>query len=836
MSSSPPSSPPAGLTEIATGWLDAYPVAVTGGDLFGDAAEPVAAHWRAVASGLTALAEGDPAVLQDTVTRHAADLGLTFRVTGDEEERDWPLNAMPLVIGASEWAGIERGLVQRANLLERLASDIYGPQQLVKDGHLPAAVIAGSPFFARKMLGRAPRDGRYIQVYSADLARGPRGQWRVLQDRVRMSSGIGYALENRLAMTRTGGHLLAESHVRRIVEFFDQMREGMVAACGRDSPRIALLTAGRFNQTYAEQAHLARYLGFPLVEGRDLSVMDDRLWVGTIAGPKRVDAIWRWINTTALDPLSFDAKSELGVANLFEAWAGGGVGMVNWPGTEVLESPAFAAFLPRLCRVLLGEEPLLPNVATWWCGQATESAIVASRLDQLALVPAFGQPVEGLARREPVAGAELEGAERAALLEALSRRPMDYCGQEIVHLSTTPAIINGELAPRPFTVRAFVARDAKGDWTVMHGGFARLSSGKALPTSLMGEGDLSADVWVIEDRPPDAAQVPRVIDEPPISRGGGILASQAADNLYWFGRYNERAQYVTRVLRALLDGSVEVEGGVSDRIGVSNALVELLVEGAVIPRSAATRPAAAICAAALVEAQLPGGVTALMRRRQAVGLSLRERFARDFWRLVSRPMPPVDIHRPATLLAAVRMLTEHYSALSGLVSENMVRSAAWRFLEIGQRIERAQGICRMVRRLGELEEGGEKDGALGVLLDLCDSQIIYRTRYLTGPMAGPVRDLVLLDPDNPRALVFQIAGIVEHLAALPSVRDDNLPEPPMRLARALLGQVQAANAQDTGSQWLAGIEGQLLGLSDAISSRYFLQFEADEAEKRTALL
>ncbi|TCM18052.1 putative circularly permuted ATP-grasp superfamily protein [Novosphingobium sp. PhB165] len=846
MAAAPPSGPDSTLTESAPGWLDSYPVEVSGGDLFGDAAEPVAARWKAVAAGLSALSEGDPVALQENAARNAADLGLTFRVTGEEEERAWPLNAMPVVIGAGEWEVIERGLIQRAELLEHLAADIYGPQRMVREGHLPAAAIAGNPFFARKMLGRAGRLGegpgkaRFIQVYSADLARGPRGQWRVLQDRVRIANGIGYALENRLAMTRLAGHLLADQQVRRIVDFFGLMREGMIAACGREAPRVALLTPGRFNQTYAEQAHLARYLGFPLVEGRDLSVVDDRLWVGTIAGPKRVDSIWRWINTTSLDPLAFDARSQLGVANLFEAWAGGGVGMINWPGTEVLESPAFAAFMPRLCQVLLGEAPILPNIATWWCGQAAESATVAARLDELAVLPAFGQPVEGLERREPVAGADLDGAQRSALLDALARRPMDYCGQEIVHLSTVPAIIDGEIVPRPFTVRAFVARDADGVWTVMPGGFARLAASQALPTSLMGEGEISADVWVVDEVPNPAQLAGRAIPEPPISRGGGILASQAADNLYWFGRYNERAQLVTRVLRALLDGSVEIDGAPEEQGGVVGALVALLVEAGSIEQPTGTPDVQAIAAAVLAEAGLPGGVTTLMRRRQAVGLSLRERFARDFWRLVSQGVPQVDVHRPATLLGAVRRLTEHFSALAGLVSENMVRSAAWRFLEIGQRLERAQGICRMVRQLGDtVAEGAdpkETGGALGVLLDLCDSQIIYRTRYLTGPMAGPVRDLVLLDPDNPRALVFQIAGIVEHLAALPSGRDDNLPEPPMRAARALLGRLQAATAQDMTGEMLERIEHELYDLSDALSARYFLQFDPEQAERRTLLL
>lgn len=824
------SNPSASAAERPSGWLEGYPVDPSGGDLYADAAPPVAARWRSVAEGLAALADGDPGALQETVSRHATDLGLTFRVTGDEDERDWPLTAMPLIVGAQEWAQLERGLIQRAELLERLAADIYGSQSVVREGHLPAAVIAGSPFFARKMVGGGPGGGHFIHVYAVDLARGPRGQWRVLQDRVRIATGIGYALENRLALGRAAGNVPGDSHVRRLSEFFSRMRDGMAAACNRESPRIALLTPGRFNQTYAEQAHLARYLGLPLVEGRDLSVIDNRLYVGTIAGPKRVDTVWRWINTTSLDPLSFDARSQLGVANLFDAWSAGGVEMVNWPGVEVLESPALSAFMPRLCAALMGQRPILPNVATWWCGQAAESATVAKRLDELVLLPAFGQPVEGIAGRQPVAGAKLSGAERQAILDALRRRPMDYCGQEIVNLSTTPAIIDGAVVPRPFTVRAFMARDGGGNWMVMPGGFARLSSSNALPTSMMGEGDLSADVWVVDDQPVGPSAPLRASGEPAISRGGGILASQAADNLFWFGRYNERADVVVRIVRALLGSSMEGDGSAQGERGVIRALVELLQEFGVVDGSAPDQSPAAVCAAALTGV---GGLPALMRSRLQVGLSLRERFARDFWRIVARPMPPVDVHRPQGMVSSARWLTEHFSALAGLTSENMVRSAAWRFLQIGQRLERAQAICRVVGRLAAIDDGGQ---ALGVVLDLCDSQIVYRSRYLTGAVLNPVRDLVLLDPDNPRSLKFQVAEVVSHLAALPSLRDDNIPEPPLRAARALLGELDSALAQDMTGNRLLGIQAQLFALSDEISARYFLQFDRDEAEKRTRLL
>lgn len=816
----------------ARNWLDDYAASAGAGDLYRDASTAVAAKWRGIAAALHDVSDGEPSGLEETTARHISDLGLTFRVTGEDEERDWPLTSMPLVIGADEWQGIERGLIQRARLMEALASDIYGPQRLVREGHLPAAVIAGSPYFARKMLGQGPKSGHFIHVYAADLARGPQGGWRVLQDRVRLATGIGYALENRLAMSRTADALFSQFHVRRLADFFARLREGIASDCRREQPRIALLTPGRFNQTYAEQAHLARYLGLPLVEGRDMSVVDDKLYVATIAGPKRVDALWRWVNTNALDPLSFDARSQLGVANLFDAWAAEGLEIVNWPGVEVLESPAVSAFLPRLCSMLLGEEPLLPTIATWWCGQSAEAATVVRRFDELALIPAFGEPVDMLDSAAPVAGASFDPMHRARLIEALARRPMDYCGQEIVHLSTSPAMIGGHIAARPFTLRVFVARSEDGEWCVMPGGFARLSVRGELPTSLMGEGDLSADVWVVDEAAPAKATPSVLRQEPPISRGAGILASQAADNLFWFGRYNERAELTVRIVRSILGSSIEMDAAHAHKDEARHALVALLEAWGAIGPDVARRSYLAICGRALSEEQLHGGVATLMQRRLDVGLGLRERFSRDLWRIVSRPMPTIETSRPASMLATAKWLTEHFSALAGLASENMVRGPAWRFLEMGKRIERAVGITRIARRLIDAESDFE---ALGTLLDLCDSQIIYRTRYLAGPLRNPVLDLVLLDPANPRSLAFQVASIVEQLADLPVIREDGLPEEPLRQARTLSSLLAETRAGDIEWAWLDTIEARLLTLSEEISTRYFLQFEPDDALHRSLL-
>ena len=813
--------------------LKDYPVDVDAGDLYRHAPPEVAAKWVAMANGLFGLAQESGLSAQELVARQIADLGMSFRMTGDVEERPWPLTPMPLIIGAAEWAEVERGLTQRARLLEAVAADIYGPGRLVRDGHLPAAVVAGSRYFARAMTDLPPRGGHYIHVYAVDLARGPHGQWRVLGDRLRLANGVGYALENRLALSRGTGSLLSDIHARRLAQFFGDLREGIAADCLRDSPRIALLTPGRFNQSYPEQAHLARYLGFPLVEGRDLAVMDDKLFVRTISGPKRVDALWRWIDTKSLDPLAFDARSTIGVPDLYEAWARGSVAMANWPGVEVAEAPAFAAFLPALFEDMLGEEMILPNVATWWCGQAREAALVKRYLDELVITPAFGSEVEGLTGIGPTPGASLSAKQRENLLAAMARRPMDYCGQEIIHLSTTPALVGEAFEPRAFTVRAFVARDADGEWKVMPGGFARLSSSGEMATTLMGEGDVSADVCVVDDKPQGEANRLTLSSAPTVRRGGGILAAQAADNLYWFGRYAERAEMTVRLIRAILGSSIEVDAAAGGNLAVRERLVGLLADWGAISYADAKLPAPQACRLALAEANLAGGVTALMASLKRVGQSLRDRFAPDFWRIANRDLPLPESHRPGALLRTARELVERFSALSGLGSEDMVRGPAWSFLDIGRRLERALSICRIMRQIGKV---GEESDRLGVLLDLYDSQITYRSRYLSVPARDPVYDLLLLDPDNPRSLAYQAIALEAQIAALPRLGEDALPEAPLREARAILAPLTTLTVDALDDEVLSKIETRLLALSDAISTRYFLQVDNTAPNPRTNLL
>lgn len=791
-----------------------------GADLFHSAGPEVAQAWRAYASGLASQCRGDFNSLQPYLDGHVNDLGLAFRLTGDEQERPWPLNPMPIFIGAQEWENISAGLVQRADLLERVIADIYGPQQLVREGKLPAAVVSGSANFARRLVGVEPTGGHFLHAYAVDLARGPTGEWRVLADRVKFPVGIGYALENRLAIARATGGLLASVGVRQQGGFFDAFRQGLAADAERADPRMALLTPGRFNQSYPEQAHLARHLGFMLVEGRDLTVREGKLFVRTIAGLKRIDAMWRWIVTRDIDPMSFDARSQIGVPNLMAA-ASQGLVLANWPGSGVVESRAMPAFLPRLAEFYLGEPLRMPNAATWWCGGERERQHVLDNFDDLVISSAFRRPVTGLSDGHTRAGGSLDPGQRAELERGMARRPMDYTAQEIVNLSTTPVLSDGRFEPRGFTLRAFLTRDEHGNWVVLQGGFARVSHQGDLRTTLMGLGDISTDLCIVD---PVAPKVPAEMLQPDqleIRRDQGLLSSQAADNLFWMGRYGERAHQTVRIIRALIQQLATLGPGTTLHTTITR-LANLLRALDAVPHKSTKWQPSRLAGEALGNRAQSGSVRSLAERERQIAQLLRDHLTRDSWRAIQRAIPsyvPGDID---SMAFACDRLVERQAALAWLFADGMSRGPAWRFLDMGMRLERGSMILQAARTL---VPGSASAEDLSALLDLVDGQSLYRSRYLTMPYIAPVFDMVLLDPVQPRGLAYQLQSIETHLAAIPPLEDDGMPEAPLRLVRQMRVRLEGIDANRLGSPTLDSLRGDLATLSEAISKRYFLQEE-----------
>jgi uncharacterized circularly permuted ATP-grasp superfamily protein/uncharacterized alpha-E superfamily protein len=764
--------------------------------------------------------------------RHLREAGVTYRAPGETADRLWPLSHLPLLIDEADWQQLTAGIVQRAQLLELVLSDLYGEGRLVAEGAIPAAAIAGSTEYLRSVCGVKPPGGRYMNMYAADVGRGPDGRWWVLGDRTQAPSGAGYALENRLVLSRAFTTLYKSMNVERVAPFFEAFRDSLRASADRDEPRIGLLTPGAFSETYFEHATLARYLGFLLVEGDDLAVSGDRIHIRTVAGLKRLDVLLRRVDSNSLDPLELDASSQLGVPGLIDVLRKNGVVVANMPGSGVMEARALLGFLPSLSRRFFGEDLKMPHIATWWCGQKAAREEVLSRLDEVAIEGAYGRGVPGFPGNGPVLAGELSSSERERLKAAISDRGIDYVGQELVRLSTTPVWDQGRITPRPFVLRVFAAA-TPGGWTIMPGGFCRIADQLDAHAVSMGDGARAADVWVVSDKAVSAATLLPAVDTVRIRRIAGWVPSRAADNLFWLGRYLERAEATLRLVRAL--GTQRDPGkGSSTVLHSVERIQRLLVTWGATSQASRTQPAK-LAAEALQAEDKFGSALSLVRAAQRTATSLRERLSPDAWQVITEMAERLaqEVEDDDGVVSAAELTLQELASFAGLAQENMNRAAGWRFLEMGRRAERAINTVRFARQFA-YDEAGNED--LDILLTLVDCQITYRSRYLVGPLLAPVRDLVVLDPYNPRSVAFQVSALNDHIASLPTLKEGGLIERPQRLAVALQATLTTSEAASLDTKTQFALEQDLLTLADAIGLHYFPHGpNASRPEKLTGL-
>jgi uncharacterized circularly permuted ATP-grasp superfamily protein/uncharacterized alpha-E superfamily protein len=790
------------------------------------------AVWSRFFDAFAALTPGDIERRFGAADRHLREAGVSYRAPGETSDRLWPLSHLPLLIDDAEWQQLTAGIVQRAQLLELVLSDLYGEGRLVAEGAIPAAAIAGSTEYLRSVCGIKPPGGRYLSLYAADVGRGPDGRWWVLGDRTQAPSGAGYALENRLVLSRAFASLYKSMNVERVAPFFEAFRDALRASADRDEPRIGLLTPGQFSETYFEHATLARYLGFLLVEGDDLAVSGDRIHIRTVAGLKRLDVLLRRVDSNFLDPLELDASSQLGVPGLIDVLRKNGVVVANMPGSGVMEARALLGFLPSLSQRFFGEDLKMPHIATWWCGQKSAREEVLSRLDEVAIEGAYRRGVPGFPGNGPVLASELSSAERERLKTAISERGIDFVGQELVRLSTMPVWDQGRITPRPFVLRVFAAATPQG-WTIMPGGFCRIAEQLDARAVSMGDGARAADVWVISERAVPTTTLLPAVDTVRIRRIAGWVPSRAADNLFWLGRYLERAEATLRLVRALATSMRDPVRG-STVLHSVERIQRLLVTWGATSQTTRTQPAK-IAAEALQSEDKFGSALSLVRAAQRTATSLRERLSPDAWQVITEMVERLgeEVDDDDGVISAAELTLQELASFAGLAQENMNRAAGWRFLEMGRRAERAINTVRFARQFAYDEAGGED---LDILLTLVDCQITYRSRYLVGPLLAPVRDLVVLDPYNPRSVAFQVSALNDHIASLPSLKEGGLIERPQRLAVALQATLTTVEAAALDTKTLFALEQDLLNLADAIGLHYFPHGpNASRPEKLTGL-
>jgi uncharacterized circularly permuted ATP-grasp superfamily protein/uncharacterized alpha-E superfamily protein len=797
-------------------------------------------HWRVFAKTLTGLSPEEFAKRRASAGVMVRDNGITYNVYDETagQTRPWQLDIVPFILSASDWRNIETAVVQRARLADALLADIYGEQKLIRKGDLPPHLIYGHPQFLRPLAGTKPPGGVHVHLYSADLARAPDGSWRITSSRADAPGGLGYALENRLVVSQTFPDSFGDMRVARLASFFNAYRENIYGLVQSRRDRAVLLTPGPYNESYFEHVYLAHYLGLTLVEGDDLVVRDAEVFLKTLTGLERVGAIFRRVDSDYCDPLEFRGDSALGVPGLVEAARAGGVVVANALGGGVIESPALEAYLPVLAKTLLGEDLKFPDIATIWCGTEWGRKAALARLSTGMLRNAFD--ARPLFSRNSTAklGSDMSAEERAAAEARIARRGETLVVQDIAPLGVAPVYEGGKFGARPVSLRVFAAWTPSG-WIVMPGGLTRVAADDTVRALSMQSGASSKDAWVLSDAPVDNFSLlgnqGRNVE---IKRHGEAAPSRAMDNLFWLGRYAERTESLVRILRA-----------VAERLGEAPLAALELNKKLLVPFAESTdpppQPPEDIDDEAVLAQELQiliygmrrtRGLQRLLGKVESTAWSVRDRLSLDTWRTIhaltdKERMPDESMAFDA---AGARYyldaLVRRAAALSGLSAENMTRGPNWLFMDLGRRIERASHLAWLVHQTVYAAEEHETDH-MRIVLEIADSAMTYRSRYLGVFQIVPFVDLLLLDEANPRSAAFQLAAIENNLRELPRITLAQRSDVPGLIASEV--RSLAANAHPTRLAVCVNGKRPALGeltdtirsdvgmLSDAIADAYF---------------
>lgn len=780
--------------------------------------------WRELSAVAETLGPTGLAAAASEAARLLDEDGVTYRPLGASEEQTWGLDPLPVFVDEAEWAVLEPGLIQRSTLLEALLHDLYGPRNSLRSGVIPNEIIHAHPGFLRAWDGIATNT-RQLFLAAADLGRGQDGGWSVIADRVQAPSGAGYAMANRRVVSRVLPALHRQSEIHRLGPFFHAMRIGLeqVAPPTAEAPRAVLLTPGTHSETAFEQAYLSTLLGYPLVRGEDLVVADGRVWQQTLGRLEQVDVILRRVDAWYCDPLDLRPDSELGVPGLVEAARAGSVSVVNGLGCGVLENPGLLPFLPALSQLLLDEPLRLKSVPTWWCGDADGMTKLRGSLDSLVIKPL----ARGIGRTH-VYGWELSAAQRSEMLARVEAEPYAWVVQEALACSTAPSVLSDDLFPQDLTLRTFAVASGN-SYQVMTGGLGQvkthhggLTERQAPPTS--------KDIWIRNTRGAPTVE-PWVREATPSQVLPLTISPRVTEDMFWLGRYAERAEDTARLLRAVNDrwadfhNSPEYTGAAALAVLLETLTQVTSTAPGFIGVDADTRFAgqASELLSVILDDQREGTLAFAVRRLTEVSQDVREQLSTDTWLVLgglereldslSRKLRSRLVLTPDVPTAIARVL-EGLLALSGLIAESLVRDAGWRFCEIGRRLERALHVTNLLEAAVTEERAPQTDSlVLESVLIAAESIITYRRRYQARAGVGTMLDLLLADRENPRAVAYQLDRLGEALERIPAEGERIAP------VREALAEIRAhiRNA-DTAALGRVGDDARRGELSDLLKT------------------
>jgi uncharacterized circularly permuted ATP-grasp superfamily protein/uncharacterized alpha-E superfamily protein len=799
-----------------------------------DGAHHVRPHWRGVFGSIFSLGHDTLTERAQLLERAFVEEGITAMLPG-EQAVNWRCDPIPLILSAEEFSALEVGLAQRARLIDAILADIYGPGTLVESGAIPPDLVYGNPAFLRpcRIAGSDRSPPRHLHIYAADLMRGPDGIWRVVADRTDQARGLAYALENRRNLARIVPEIFQNQQIEPLRPFMEATGEALRALAPGGEGGAALLSGGHSDPLWFEHVLLARELSIGLVEPGDLTIRGGLVYLKTLRGLERISVLFRRQLGARMDPLELHGNGPPGLLDVMRA---GAVHIVNYPGSALAESPALAAFLPGLARQILGEDLITPSQATLFLGDGANERTVLRDLQGWVIRNALdGGSV-------PVVPEHLSPEKRTELQAQIAARPASYAALMAPTPSVAPCATPTGLEPRPIVLRIFLAHDGA-NWRAMPGGLARALTDEDAIAGRLPRDAVSKDVWVLPDELAAARYLPALDTRPlEIRRTAGDLPSRVADNFYWLGRYLERMEEAARLRRALIPRVSRPSASPHERADIELLSACLHKAGMLRPEDTFEHGAASRNAALLGAFRAEGPMRRLLGRVASLSEQLRDRLTGEVHTILTRSLHslgeamnrlPADsdprvVERAAALTTDILQFS---AAIAGLAAENMVRGGGRLFFDFGRRVERAHAILEQLSVLLEQPPGpvqqGHVEAGLQLALELRDSMITYRTRYLAVLQAAPALDLMLADEANPRGLAFQLLAMRDLLRQITEEGDSLLAsaDKAQSEARAIVADVLGATNQMQAAgrltETLSALELSIESIADRVSRRYF---------------
>ncbi|MFB9887237.1 circularly permuted type 2 ATP-grasp protein [Balneatrix alpica] len=751
-------------------------------------------HWQFLYEAISQMGNSVLAERQKKAQHILRDDGATYNLSADSfAQQPWALDVLPNLIDSQEWHQLEAGLIERAQLFDLILKDFYGPRLLLQEGILPAEILYGHPGFLRACQGLFNSQSPQLVLHAADLARAPNGQFQVIGDRTQTPNGSGFALENRIVCSKVMPLLYRNQRVHRLSHFFQTLKHTLsdLAPKKTESPLIVVLTPGAYNESYFEHAYLSNYLGYPLVQGGDLSVRNGHVWLKSLHGLIRVDVILRFVVDHHCDQVELSSNSLHGVPGLLEVVRAGNVVVSNPLGSGVLETPALLKFLPQISRFLLGHEPKLGSVQTWWCGDAEDRAYVESNLQDLIIKPAVRH-----SHKPSIYGHRLSEKDQQRVLAAIERAPHQYVAQPYLAASHVPTWHEQQLHSRPALLRTFAVA-YQDSYTLMAGGLTRVGLSDQQSLVKSQGSPVSKDTWVLADEHEQVLGASSASTPFQDVAQQVILPSRVLENFFWLGRYAERAEASLRLMRTLLLQLNNLDPLPEQGM----AMLYRALSGQIAPQTDATFSEAELIQYVL-DAKQPNSIRATLNALLNCTEEVKEMLSADTRRIVNDLRDHLkELDQafaeglPSAAEESLDPLVTSLLALAGLNNESMLRGVSWKFQEMGRRTERALQIVSLLNatlteRLDELPQ----HQMLESVLQTMEAMISFRRRYRSRAKIEHGLDLLLVDPSNPRSLLYQLELLRRYLDELPQPvgLPSQLP-PEKRLVLEALSQVQLAD-------------------------------------------